>query len=144
MKTLLHEDRLSTWVQLRQNLTTSLDPLQDIALYWSQTRLIPFNHSVDPYNQNAWPTPWEILEQDRYDDLTLAIMIGYTIKLTNRLSDSVVEIKSMVDSSRTRLYNLVYVDNKRVLNYDRLTVVDSKDIPDSFLLENLVELARPR
>tara|TARA_R110000868_G_scaffold285855_1_gene546324 strand:+ start:159 stop:593 length:435 start_codon:yes stop_codon:yes gene_type:complete len=144
MKTLLHEDRLSTWVQLRQNLTTSLDPLQDIALYWSQTRLIPFNHSVDPYNQNAWPTPWEILEQDRYDDLTLAIMIGYTIKLTNRLSDSVVEIKSMVDSSRTRLYNLVYVDNERVLNYDRLTVVDSKDIPDSFLLENLVELARPR
>ena len=71
-------------------------------------------------------------------------MIGYTIKLTNRLSDSVVEIKSMVDSSRTRLYNLVYVDNERVLNYDRLTVVDSKDIPDSFLLENLVELARPR
>lgn len=138
------EDRLGAWVEFRQSLSTSDNILQDIAEFWSDTKLIPFNHAVDPYNQSSWPTPWDIIAENKYDELTLAIMIGYTIKLSEAYKDSTVTVRTMVDATRTRLYTLVYVDDKYVLNYDRNSVVKAQDIDDSFFLENLVELARPR
>jgi hypothetical protein len=144
MKEQTVEDRQSAWFQFRTSLVDSKDPLSAIAKFWSNTPLIPFNNHVDPYNFRSWPTPWQIIDENRYDDLTLAIMIGYTIKLTDQFKDSTIEIRTMVDSTRTRLYNLVYVDNLYVLNYNSECVVASQDIPESFLLENLVELSRPR
>lgn len=138
------EDRLHAWVELRNHLVHSEDALQEIADYWSTIKTIPFNNNVDPYNYKSWPTPWELIEDNVYDDLTLAIVIGYTVKLTERFKNSTVEIRTMVDFSRTRLYNLVYVDNEFVLNFDKNIVIKARDIDDSFLLENLVELARPR
>lgn len=134
------EDRIGEWAQFR----TTVKSLEDVAEYWADIKIIPFNHKIDPYNYNSWPTPWEIIADNVYDDLTVAIMIGYTIKLIPQFTDSQVEIRTMVDSTRTRLYNLVYVDNDLVLNYERGCVVNTQDIPDSFFLENLVDLARPR
>ncbi len=138
------EDRITSWAEFRHGLEQSNQPLDDIAIFWSDIKTIPFNKSVDPYNQFSWPSPWQIIADNVYDDLTLALMIGYTIKLTNKFKNSTVEIRSLVDSNRKRLYNLIYVDNEYVLNYEKSQVVSASDIPDSFLLENLVELARPR
>jgi hypothetical protein len=134
------EDRLSDWVQFRN----SSPSLEDVAKYWSDVKTIPFNHNLDPYNNNSWPTPWEIINDNVYDDLTLAVMIGYTIRLTGQFKDCQIEVRTMVDSTRKRLYNLVYVDNSMVLNYDRGCVINAQHIPESFFLENLVELKRPR
>ena len=144
MKESTVEDKLSAWVQFRNNLVNSQDPLKSIAEFWSDTSLIPFNNLVDPYNHHSWPNPWQIIDNNRYDDLTLAVMIGYTIKLTEQFKDSQVEIRTMVDENRTRLYNLVYVDNEYVLNYLRDQVNLPQEIPESFFLENLVEINRPR
>ena len=144
MKETIVDDRISVWVNFRHDLEFSNDPLQEIAEFWGDIRLIPFNKSVDPYNSNSWPTPWQIIADDQYDELTLAIMIGYTVKLTERFKNTKVEIRTLVDSARTRLYNLIYVDEQFVLNYERNTVVNTQDIPDSFFLENFVELSRPR
>jgi hypothetical protein len=144
MKELTVEDKLSDWVRFRNSLVNLPNPLQATVDFWSTTPLIAFNNLVDPYNYRSWPTPWEIIDSDRYDDLTLAIMIGYTIKLTDRFKDSQVEIRIMVDQDRTRLYNLVYVDNQYVLNYQQDSVSLIQDIPVSFFLENVVELVWPR
>jgi len=138
------EDKLDKWVKFRHSLSLSLTPLEDIADYWGKVKLIQFNRMIDPYHSRSWPNPWEIIANGQYDDLTLAIMIGYTIKLTDQFKDSTVEVRTMVDRNRTRLYNVVYIDNKYVLNYDRFRVVKAQDIDDSFFLENLVELTRPR
>jgi len=143
MKLDLAEDRLSAWAKLRQELNYSETPLDDIADYWSSAKLTYFNPNVDPYNYPSWPNPWQIIADNQYDDLTLALVIGYTVKLTEQFKNSRVEIRSMVDSTRTRLYNLVYIDDQYVLNYNQ-GVVGTREIPDSFFLENLVELAKPR
>jgi len=138
------EDRIDAWARFRRSLTLSLDPLNEVSKFWSDIKTIPYNRAVDPYNQNSWPTPWEIIADNCYDEMTLAIIIGYTIKLIDKFANSRVEIRTLVDSTRTRLYNLVYVDDQFVLNYMRGEIVVTQDIPDSFFLENLVELARPR
>jgi hypothetical protein len=144
MQNLVVEDRITAWAEFRHSLDISTDPLKDIADFWSEIKLVPFNKSVDPYNHFSWPSPWQIIADNLYDDLTVALMIGYTIKLTNRFKNSRVEIRSLVDSNRKQLYNLVYIDDEYVLNYLKSQVIEAQDIPESFFLENLVELARPR
>jgi len=138
------EHQLDDWVRFRHGLEQSANPLEEIANYWSRIRLIQYNHNIDPYYAASWPNPWQIIAEGQYDDLTIAIIIGYTIKLTDRYRDSKVEVRIQVDQDRTKVYNLVYVDDTYVLNYDRYKVVKAQDIDDSFFIENQVVLARPR
>jgi len=138
------DDRLSDWKNLRDLIDQSDDPFGAIINFWNQAPLIPYNHTIDQFNPRSWPTPWEIIVDNKYDDFTLGIMIGYTLKLTEKFANSTVELRTMVDEHRTKLYNLIYIDNNKVLNYDKWKLVDARDIPESFLLENLVDIMIPR
>jgi hypothetical protein len=138
------DDRLSAWSDLRKRLNTCNDPLQEVTDFWSHTPFVPHNHRIDPFYQASWPTPWEIIIENRYDDFTKAVMIGYTLLLTEKFKNSEVQIKTLVDTQFKRLYNVVYVDNSWALNYDDSTVLRVDNIPSLYSLENLVELKRPR
>ena len=138
------DERLSEWKSFREELDKSDDPLYKVAEFWGNAPLVLHNHRIDQYNQKSWPTPWEIIVDNKYDDFTLGLMIGYTIKLTEKFANSRVEVRTMVDKNRTKLYNLVYIDDNMVLNYDKWQITTAQDIPDSFLLENLVDISRPR
>jgi len=138
------EQRLADWRALRDQVDQSHDPFAPVLEFWSDVPLVPYNHKIDQYNPRSWPTPWEIIVDNRYDDFTIAMMMGLTLKLTAKFANSNIDIKTMVDENRTRLYNLVYVDNDTVLNYNRTQAVKAQDIPESFLLENQVDILRPR
>ena len=138
------DDRLAAWADMRKHLDLSNDPLQEVVDFWSDIPFTPHNHEIDPYYQDSWPTPWDIIVANRYDDFTRAIMIGYTLLLTERYKNSSVQIKTLVDNSFKRLYNVVYVDDTWALNYDDNKVVTADNIPSLYSLENLVELKRPR
>jgi hypothetical protein len=138
------DERLSEWRLLRELLDSSDNPLDIVTEFWANAPLITYNYTIDQYNPNSWPTPWDIITNNKYDDFTLGIMIGYTLKLTKKFSNSKIELRTMVDENRTRLYNLIYVDDTMVLNYDKWRAIKAQDIPDSFLLENLIDITRPR
>lgn len=134
------DERLSEWKSLRDKIDKHPDALDMVAEFWSEAPMVPHNHKVDQYNPKSWPTPWDIIVDNRYDDFTLGIMIGYTLKLTKKYSNSRIELRTMVDENRTKLYNLVYIDDNMVLNYDRWKSIEAEKIPDSFLIENLVDI----
>lgn len=138
------EERLSLWSEFRKNLDVVPDPLKSLSEFWSTAPMVIYNHNIDPYNYRSWPSPWEILAENKYDDFTLALMIGYTLKLTKKFNSNKIEVKTMVDSTKTKLYNLVYVNDDVVLNYDRFDTVNASDIEDLLYLENLVEIIFPR
>lgn len=138
------DDRLSYWLDHRRKLERIDNPLESTCEFWNSAPFIPINRNVDPHYQASWPTPWEIIEQNQYDDFTRALMIGWTLKLTKKFKDSKVEIKTFVDNTRSREYNIVVVDDIWALNYVDTGPVDISNIPDSFRLENLVELTTPR
>jgi hypothetical protein len=138
------DDRLSVWANFRESINTSSDPLQDVVNFWESIPFTAHNHNIDPYYQASWPTPWEIIVENRYDDFTKAVMIGYTLLFTDRFKDSDIQIKTLVDNDGKRLYNVVYVDDEWVLNYDDSRVMLASNIPSLYRLENLVELKRPR
>jgi len=71
-------------------------------------------------------------------------MIGWTLKLTHRFAKSHIEVRTMLDKERNRVYNIIFIDKEWAINYNDNGPVAQEDIPDSFLLENLIEVSPPR
>jgi len=138
------DQRLSAWADFRAQLETVKNPLKDVCNFWRDAPFIVYNNQVDPYFQFGWPSPWEIIVHNKYDDFTKALMIGWTLKLTNRYKNALVELKTFVDKKTSLNYNVICVDNQWAINYNDNEPVLLKDLPESLSLENLVELAALR
>lgn len=138
------DDRISSWARHRQSLETSTSPFDDVWSFWKDAPYVPYNHKIDPYYQRSWPSPWEIIAENQYDDFTKALMIGWTIKLTDRFKDSKIELRTLVDKSRNALYNVIYVDEKIVINYTDSGPVRADSVAETARLENLIEISRLR
>jgi len=137
------DQRLSMWRSFRDSLKEDPDPLASINQFWSEIPTIPYNHRIERYNPNALPCPWEVIADNVYDDFTIALMIAYTIKLMPSFAETPIEIRTMVDSIHSRLYNLVIVEQS-VLNFSSELVISEQNIPESFSLENTLYIPRPR
>lgn len=138
------DDRLSAWAQHRRDLETSLNPFEDVWNFWRDAPFIQYNNKIDPYHYKSWPSPWELIVENKYDDFTKAVMIGNTIKLTQRFQDSSIQVRTYVDKTRNALYNVVIINDKWVINYNDNGPVMVEELPGSFLLENLIELENAR
>lgn len=138
------DNRLTGWSAHRKQLDEVADPLQEICDFWRRAPFIPHNRKVDPYYQQSWPSPWEIIVDNKYDDFTKALMMGWTLKLTKKYRDSKIELKTLVDLNQTREYNVLYIDDNWVINYNDNGPITLKDIPDSVSIENLIDLSSPR
>jgi hypothetical protein len=135
------DDRISSWAVLRAQLENCEDPFQTVINFWRDAPYVPYNRSVDQYNQQSWPTPWEIIIENQYDDFTRALMIGYSVKFTNRFKDSVIMIRTLIDTDKKSCYNVVSIDEEWVLNFKDDEPMLLKNIPDSFSVENIIGLS---
>ena len=113
------EQRILAWRKFRENLETSKDPLQETMDLWATAPRI--DRLLDPWDSQRWSTPWELLEVNRYCPVAIPLMMGWTLKLTTKFSKADILIKSIIDISSQRYYNLLYVDDS-VLNYDSTVV----------------------
>jgi hypothetical protein len=138
------ETRLDSWFNLRKSIENSENPLHLVWDFFLSRPFIPYNKKINPYNEKGWPSPWEIIADNHYDDFTKALMIAWTLKLTNRFKNSVVLLKTMVDNNKKTQYNLVYIDNSWVINYSDYGPVLFDQIPSSFEIENIIEVRTPR
>ena len=138
------DDRLSSWADLRAQLETCEDPFQTVTDFWYGAPYVPYNNQIDPFHQKAWPTPWEIILHNKYDDFTKALMMAYSIKFTQRFNNSVVELRTYIDKVKNAYYNIVCVDDLWAINYYDNAVIPVNLLPDSFLVENLIEVRAQR
>lgn len=138
------DQRLSRWSEFRKTLDSSSEALDDVAKFWQSAPLIPYHSKIDPYYSRQWPTPWEIVYDNQYDDFTLSLMIGWTLLLTEKFKTAKIEIKTLVDDTAKRLYNVVCVNDQWALNFVDGEAVPLDKVPSLYRLENLVPLERPR
>lgn len=138
------DERLSVWSEFRKELDSIDNSLTALVEFWSNAPRVIYNHKIDPYNKKSWPTPWEIIVENKYDDFTLALMMAYTLKLTKKYNNDRIEVRTMVDSSKTKLYNLVYVNDEYVLNYERGSAINAQMVDDKLYLENVIDIVFPR
>lgn len=68
-------DRVSSWRKFREDINLLEEPLQEVLNKYNS---IPTDKlTVDPYNQDAWPGPWELLLYKSYCEF--AKLLGATI-----------------------------------------------------------------
>jgi hypothetical protein len=119
-------DRLIAWKEFRDSLETGKSPLEDVAELWSHAPFV--SAYLDPQNPAEWPDPWHLILDLRLDDLAIALGMLYTIKLTQRFTDTKCEIHMSMPPNRDEPSYLLIVDEKYVLNFEYRNVVDIKDL----------------
>jgi hypothetical protein len=97
------------------------------------------NKHLDPYRVDTWPDPWQIIKDGKYNDLTINLMIGHTLKLTKRFNESQIEIRTYLDIVNKTVYNTCYIDNK-ILNYHYGEVVEEDEIPKNAVIQMVTPL----
>ena len=71
-------------------------------------------------------------------------MIAYSLKFTQRFSNSAIDIRIAIDKIKNIYYNIVCVDNKWTVNYNDNVSILIVDLPESFSVENIIEVAGSR
>jgi hypothetical protein len=112
-------DRLESWNRLRLQASTADKPaaLAMINAWWFNTPWRAYYLHWD--DQNTWPDPWQLLDDDMYCPLARGLGMLYTISLIDRadLQDCML-IECGGD-------NLVLVpDEKYILNWDQEQIVN--------------------
>lgn len=130
--------RLEHWKNFRETLETSLDPLYEVAKLWSKAPFV--NPHLDPHNPNSWPDPWHLVLDLRLDDLAIALGMLYTIKLTQRFTDTQCEIHMSMSRGKNPVYMLI-VDHTHVLNYEHGYVIPADQIK-SIVTERIYSVAK--
>ena len=133
-----YDQQLATWKNFRNHLEESETPLEDVIAFWNKAPLV--NKHLNINSSEHWPGPWQIIKDGKYTELTISLMIGHTLKLTQRFSNCKIEIKSYLDNSNKAVYNTCTIDNK-ILNYPYGEIVEEKDLPVEFSLQSVVPIA---
>jgi hypothetical protein len=138
------DDRLSSWAELRGLVNINEQPFKLIMEFWHAAPFIPYNKNINPHNPKSWPTPWEIIVENQYDDFTKALMMAYTLKFTKKFADTLIDIRICLDKQKNAYYNIVCIDNETVLNYHDFEETLWNSLPKSFLVENIIEISSLR
>ena len=120
-----YEQRLNSWSSLRQKLEVAADPFQEIIDFYKQAPYVSVH--TDPWSQDMWPDPWELVYENQYDEFCTVLGMCYSLQLTDRFKGSEFEIHICTLESLSYVY-LLFVDNY-VLGYDNNKVVLKKDLP---------------
>lgn len=109
-------DRLVAWKNFRDSLETSESPFEDTTIFWCHAPFV--NQYLNLENPESWPDPWQLILDNKFDDLAITLAMLYTIKLTERFKNSTFEIRQVENSKKTFLV----IDNDVVLNFEYRTV----------------------
>jgi hypothetical protein len=132
-----YEDQFVAWKKFRNAIEKSENPLKDTIKFWAKAPLV--NKHLDPYRIDNWPVPWDIIKDGKYNDLTVNLMIGHTLRLTKRFANSHIEIRTYLDIDNKVVYNTCYIDNK-ILNYPYGEVIGEEDLPNTIVLQTATVL----
>jgi len=124
-----NEERLHLWKKLRadiKDLPTS-EKLVEMAKFCETMPRGP--RSVDYYDVNSWPTPWEILFHGEFCKSSVSLLIFHTLTI---LQVENIELRMVKDNSGD--YLLPFIEDQFVLNYELGKVSNSSDIQDYFIV----------
>lgn len=130
-------ERLRAWHEFRLTLETSEDPIQDTINLYNKAPLVSI--MMDPYNNESWLGPWELLNENLYCDFAIILGIGYTLSLTDRFSTVEKKIHICTNKKVAQTKYLLYVGNV-VIGYQRNNAVDKAEVDDNWIVERAYQL----
>lgn len=129
-----YEDRLAAWREFRDSLEDDADPLQTVIDFYQLAPRVSIQ--TDPWTQEMWPNPWELVNENQYDDFCCVLGMCYSLQLTERFKRSLFEIHIGVDNEMSETLYLLFVDNA-VIGLKDGKYVDKSQIPKSFFSQTV-------
>ena len=116
-------DRLSEWRKLREDIQNSSTPFEDVVSLWCKAPFV--SHYLDPHDRASWPDPWRLILDNKFDKLSIALGMLYTLKLTQRFSSTEFKIHMSIPQ---KIYDpdfFISVEEKFYLNFLYGTVTEA-------------------
>ncbi len=130
-----YEDRLRAWVDFRDSLVNSPDPIKDVIGLYSKAPAV--NIQVDPWDPSSWLSPWELLRENSYCEFSKILGICYTLQLTDSFLTSAFKIHIITVDSTVKY--LLFVDDK-VIGYDPAHAVNVSELPVTMRTEIVYDM----
>lgn len=134
-----YEDRLHSWNCLRQSLETSKDPYKEVIEFYRMAPQVSI--ATDPWDKSMWPTPWELIFENQYDEFCSVLGKCYSLQLTDRFSGSIFEIHIGIDREQSRTCYLLIIDKSIVIGWSD-SYEDIKIIPNSFHTQKIFTMPK--
>lgn len=130
MWTLRSDDRLKEWKLFRKEISDL--PFDEAVIktvnLWSYAPFVA--HYLDHSEPKDWPTPWELISDNNYDDLAKALGMLYTLFLSAHGKNHTFKLLKVTAGSLEN-YNIVSIDDEKyVLNYLFNEVISKKQISE--------------
>ena len=127
-----YEARLLEWQAFRnETLSNSSDVITDVVELYQKAPKVSIH--TDPYSQQTWPGPWELILENKYCDFCKILGICYTLQLTESFKDSNFEIYIGIDRKNHESYYLLSVNNNVIGFNDNYIHISS--LPTSIAIE---------
>ncbi len=123
------ELRIKEWRSFRESLDllSFEDVLKSVLNFWS---FAPFvNNYFKIKDKSSIPNPWELLDENKYDDFGKILGMFYTLVLTNNHSAHKYSIQ-IVKFSELDESVILRIDDDYVLGYEFDKIVAFQDLPD--------------
>lgn len=107
--------RLKEWRSLRKQLDDIDDDLEVLnkLLDWWRTAPVT-TRVIDPYNNEGWPDPWELIYNDLYDENVVTLGICYTLEYI----DWPCTLQLIQCNEKNEVKLVIVVDDEHVINYN--------------------------
>ena len=118
-----YEHRLASWREFRSSLETDEDPFRAVIDFYNNSPYVSIH--TDPWTRDMWPNPWELVNENQYDDFCRVLGMCYSLQLTERFKGDNFEIHICTNKENSELYYLLFVGDI-VINWDNNYVHKSK------------------
>jgi len=99
------EERFIQWINLRNHLETSNDPLTEVSEFFQ--RLPKTKIYTDPYDQATWPTAWELINENIFCPFNRILGVCYTLQLCDKFNSVTATINISIDNETKIVYYLL-------------------------------------
>lgn len=114
------EERLLEWSTFRDSLETTDSPIEKAIEFF---KLAPIGSlAADPYDQESWPNPWQLIQENIYCEFVKILAICYTLQLCDRFTGC--DFKLYIAQDGKQRYYLLEINNQ-IIGYDNNKLVDS-------------------
>ena len=128
------EDKVKVWRDLRNTLEVHPRPLHKLMSFINT--LPVSSRSSSPFDPKSQIQPWHLLEKPSFTEYEIAQLCAYTLQLTDRFSQSKVEIHISTNIKNNESMFLVYLDGCIVLGYNN-EVVDVNQLPKTVVSQKI-------
>jgi hypothetical protein len=119
-------NKLQRWKDFRNSLEASSTAFEDVAQFWGKAPFV--SNYLDPFDSKSWPDPWQLILNNKFDDLGIALGMCYTLQLTERFKDNKFEIHMSMSQLKRDWRYVLLIDDNTVLNWNFGSVANFNEI----------------